>query len=443
MNIPRKNILAGTSPTMLALYNLIQILLLPIALPFLLIFILLTPRYRHRTWRRLGIGIGARVREKRPKGRQTIWIHALSVGEVTSALPLICGIRERFPEIFLVFSATTTSGSKVAEDLMADRADLVIPFPLDILPVTAAFVRHIRPDLFILVETDFWPNLLTCLQRWNIPAMLVNGRISRQSMASYRRFTFFFRPLFQTFRHLCMQTEGDRRNMIDLGVPADRVHTLGNLKFDTPSITAGSHFQPFPMSLPDQHLLFVAGSTHKGEEEIILNVFVRLQASYPDLYLVIAPRDISRGKEIQGLAASRGISSSCRYEKNSENRQLLVLDTIGELAGCYRFADIAFVGGSLVALGGHNPIEPAVMQTPVLFGPHMEDFAEISAELLADGGAQRIDDEESFFQAANGWLGNPRLREEAGLAALSCVKKQQGVIERHLQLIQTLIHPAP
>jgi len=424
---------------MLALYNLIQIILLPIALPFLLVFVLLTPRYRHRTWQRLGFGLGALIRQKNANGRQTIWIHALSVGEVTSALPLICGIRERFPEIFLVFSATTTSGSRVAEKLMTDRADLVVPFPLDILPVTATFVNRIRPDLFILVETDFWPNILHCLKRHDIPAMLVNGRISRQSMTSYRRFSFFFRPLFQTFRHLCMQTEGDRRNMIDLGVPADRVHTLGNLKFDTPSITAGSHFQPFPMSLPDQHLLFVAGSTHKGEEEIILNVFARLQASHPDLYLVIAPRDIGRGKEIQGLAASRGISSSCRSEKNSECRRLLVLDTIGELAGCYRFADIAFVGGSLVALGGHNPIEPAVMQTPVLFGPHMEDFAEISAELLADGGARIVEDEEAFFQAANSWIANPEHRKQAGLAALACVKKQQGVIERHLKLIQTLI----
>jgi 3-deoxy-D-manno-octulosonic-acid transferase len=180
---------------MLALYNLIQIIGLIVALPLLLVFVLMTPRYRHRVWRRLGFGLDELIRKNRPDGRQTIWVHALSVGEVTSALPLICGIRERFPEIFIVFSATTTSGSRVAEQLMAPRADLVVPFPLDILPVTSAFIRRIRPDLFILVETDFWPNFLTCLQRRHIPAMLVNGRISRRSMASYRRFTFFFLPL--------------------------------------------------------------------------------------------------------------------------------------------------------------------------------------------------------------------------------------------------------
>lgn len=426
---------------MLILYNLIQIILLAITLPVLLAVVLLTPRYRHRTWKRLGLGLGALIRKKRARGRQTIWIHALSVGEVTSALPLICGIRQRFPELFLVFSATTTSGSRVAERLMEGRTDLIVPFPLDILPVTASFVSHIKPDLFILVETDFWPNILTCLQRRNIPAMLVNGRISRQSMTSYRRFAFFFRPLFQTFRHLCMQTEGDRLNMIDLGVPAERVHTLGNLKFDTPFITGDQPPAPLPMSLPEQSLLLVAGSTHKGEEEIILNAYTRLRASYPHLYLVIAPRDISRGKEIQVLATARGISSACRSEQNNDVRRLLILDTIGELAGCYRFANIAFVGGSLVDLGGHNPIEPAVMETPVLFGPHMEDFAEISAELLSVGGAKSVADEESLYQAVNNWLAAPELRKQAGLAALACVKKQQGVIERHLQLIQALIQP--
>lgn len=424
---------------MLALYNLIQILLLLLTLPILLIVVLLTPRYRQRTWRRLGLGLGPLIRKAKRGKRKTIWIHALSVGEVTSALPLVCGIREHYPDLFLVFSVTTTSGSKVAERLMTGRADLVLPFPLDILPVTASFVKHVNPDLFILVETDFWPNILNCLQGRHIPAMLVNGRISRRSMTSYRRFAFFFRPLFQSFRHLCMQTEGDRASMMKLGVPADRVHTLGNLKFDTPIVTGASQPRTTPVGLPEQGQLLVAGSTHKGEEEIILNVFARLRVSYPGLHLVIAPRDISRAREIQGLAAARGISSTCRSAPDTDHHQLLILDTIGELAGYYRFADIAFVGGSLVPLGGHNPIEPAVMETPVLFGPHMDDFSEISQELLACGGAKTAAGEEPLFQAADTWLGSPQNRKKAGQAALECVRKQQGVIARHLQLIQTLL----
>ncbi len=427
---------------MLIFYNLIQLIFLILSLPLLLAMVLLTPRYRLRTWQRLGFGLRTLVKGKKKGARQTIWIHGLSVGEVTSALPLVSGIRHRFPGTFLVFSASTRSGSQVAERVMADHIDLLIPFPFDILPVTAFFVRLIRPDLFILVETDFWPNFLTCLHRHKIPAMLVNGRISHQSMASYRRFSFFFQPLFCTFRHLCMQTETDRVNMIDLGVPDDRVHTLGNLKFDTPLITGSLQpqaAQAAPIAMPDDSLLLIAGSTHKGEEEIILSVFVRLRAAYPQLFLIIAPRDISRGKEIQELAAARGITGVCRSKGKQSSQRLLILDTIGELANCYRFADIAFIGGSLPPLGGHNPIEPAAMGAPVLFGPHMEDFAEISQDLLTAGGAQRVGGEESLFQAVDTWLRDERLRKKAGLAALSCVEKQQGVIERHLQLIQTLL----
>ncbi|MCX5869956.1 MAG: hypothetical protein NTY00_04820 [Deltaproteobacteria bacterium] len=427
---------------MLIFYNLIQLTFLILSLPFLLALVLLTPRYRLRTWQRLGFGLRALVESKRKGARKTIWVHGLSVGEVTSALPLVSGIRNRFPDAFLVFSAATRSGAQVAGQLMADHIDLFIPFPLDILPVTASFIRLIRPDLFILVETDFWPNFLTCLQRHNIPAMLVNGRISHQSMASYRRFSFFFKPIFCTFRHLCMQTETDRVNMIDLGVPDGRVHTLGNLKLDTPLITGNTQPQAAhetPIALPDNSLLLVAGSTHKGEEEIILAVYVRLRATYPHLFLIIAPRDISRGKEIQRLAAAKGITGICRSEGNKRYQKLLILDTIGELANCYRFADIAFIGGSLPPLGGHNPIEPAVMGAPVLFGPHMEDFAEISQDLLTAGGAKRVGGEESLFQAAGIWLADARLRQDAGLAALRCIEKQQGVIERHLQLIHTLL----
>jgi len=427
------------SSIMLTLYNITQIIFLIITLPFLLAVVLLTPKYRLRTWKRLGFGLRSQIKHTKKEERKTIWIHALSVGEVTSALALISGVRNRFPEAFLVFSTSTSSGAKVAEQLMADHADILIPFPLDILPVTAFFIKLIQPDLFILVETDFWPNILTCLQRKKIPVMLVNGRISHKSMASYRRFAFFFRPLFQTFHHLCMQTETDRVRMIDLGVPEDRVLTLGNLKFDTPLITASSTLQEEPMVLPDDSLLLIAGSTHKGEEEIILSAYVRLRTAYPNLFLIIAPRDISRGKEIQELARTKGITVSCRSDKPEHSQRLLVLDTIGELAGCYRFADIAFVGGSLRHKGGHNPIEPAVMGAPVLFGPHMEDFAEISQDLLTAGGAIRVGGEESLFQAADTWLSDVRLRKEAGLAALKCVENQQGVIERHLQLIQAIL----
>jgi 3-deoxy-D-manno-octulosonic-acid transferase len=428
---------------MLLFYNLLQFIILITSLPLLLVVILLRRKYRRRIPQRLGFGLLSLAFHKREGGRKTIWIHGLSVGEVTSALPLVAGIRDRFPEAFLVFSATTDSGAKVAGKLLTGSTDLLVPFPFDILPVVTLFVRLIKPDLFILVETDFWPNILHTLHRKNIPTMVVNGRVSQKSFGSYRSFSFFFKPMFLTFRHLCMQTENDRANMMELGVPQERIHTLGNLKFDTPLVVnRSSDLSEPPLPLPDNGLLLIAGSTHQGEEEIILSAYVRLLAVFPHLFLLIAPRDINRGKEIQTLAAAKGITSTCRSQKiqNKENKpRLLVLDTIGELAGCYRFADIALIGGSLIRKGGHNPIEPAIMGAPVLFGPHMEDFAEISQELLTAGGAKRVGGEESLFQTVSDWLANDKSRKDAGLAALRCVEKQQGVVERHLHLIQTLL----
>ncbi len=431
---------------MLIFYNLLQLLLLCITLPVLLVVILLRSKYRRRFWQRLGFGLLFTALHKRGGERKTIWIHGLSVGEVTSALPLVAGIRNRFPDAFLVFSATTDSGAKVAAQLLSGSTDLLIPFPLDLLPVTSLFVKIIKPDLFILVETDFWPNILHTLHRQNVPTMVVNGRVSQKSFGSYRSFSFFFRPMFLTFRHLCMQTENDRANMMALGVPQERIHTLGNLKFDTPLIVnSGANSVEPPLSLPDNGLLLIAGSTHQGEDEIILSAYVRLRADFPHLFLLIAPRDISRGKEIQAMAEAKGITTIRRSQKSGMKGnqdalpRLLVLDTIGELAAAYRFADIAFVGGSLIRKGGHNPIEPAIMGAPVLFGPHMEDFAEISQELLTAGGAKRVGGEESLAQTAGDWLANDKSRKDAGLAALRCVEKQQGVVERHLHLIQTLL----
>jgi len=426
------------------LYNLFQLFFLLLASPVLLV-VLLRPKYRWHSWKRFGFGLPAgRCQEERGAAK-TIWIHALSVGEVTSALPLLTGIRIAFPDFFIAFSASTASGSALARQIIGDRADLLLPFPFDLLPVTEFFLRRLQPDLFILVETDFWPNFLAGLRRRQIPAMLVNGRISTASARSYRRAAFFFRPSFLSFHHLCMQTEADRANMIALEIPAHRVHTLGNLKFDTSLVTTGWNSLACPVpwleELPDSALLLVAGSTHKGEEEILLRVYARLLTDFPHLFLVIAPRNIRQGRDIQALATTQGLQAACRSEKSSGRQRVLILDTIGELAAVYRFADIAFVGGSLAPCGGHNPIEPAVMGAPVIFGGHMEDFVEISQELLAAGGAVRVGGEESLFEALTLWLQNARLRKEAGQAALQCVERQQGVVERHLRLIkETLFH---
>jgi 3-deoxy-D-manno-octulosonic-acid transferase len=418
---------------MLFLYNIAQLLLGLLCFPLIAVVVAASPKYRRRIPKRLGWGLLPANTPSSMPGKKTIWVHALSVGEVTSSLPLIRGIRETF-NINLVFSVTTRTGYKLAEDIITPFVDRIIPFPLDILPVVRHFITCVQPDFFILVETDFWPNLLAVLQKKKIPAILVNGRISRKSKDFYRRFGFFFRILFNSFSALSMQTTVDRENMISLGVPENRIYNLGNLKFDTAPLP-GKKTDLFPPGIR-----IVAGSTHRGEEEDLLLTYTRLKNNRQGLSLVIAPRDISRGKEIKRLAESLGLAVSC-YSQGFRNPlpELFVLDTIGELAGYYQTCDIAFVGGSLVDQGGHNPIEPAVAGVPVLFGPHMEDFAEVADDLLAARGALRVHDADSLFHTLERLLDDPVFRMTTGAAAAAHIQEKQGVIERHLELIRKFL----
>ncbi len=402
---------------MIILYNILQILLLPILFLPLTALILLTPKYRQRTLQRLGLGLKT---EKDNKEKKTIWIHATSVGEVTSALPLIAGLRQEMPEVKLVFSASSKTGAEVAEKLLQGKVDQFIPFPLDIIPVINRFLGLVQPDLFILVETDFWPNIIARLKQHHIPTLLVNGRISAKSMRSYQRFSFFFRPLFASFHTLSMQTEHDRQNLITLGVAPNQIQTLS-------------------FKLPAHQYLFAAGSTHDGEEEILLQSFLQLKKEFPGLYLVIAPRDISQGKTIQALAAAMDLEGNCRSQINAGGKDLFILDTIGELNTLYSHADFAFVGGSLVEKGGHNPIEPAIFSIPVLYGPHMEDFSEISDELLQAKGSILVRDQKGLTANILALLKDPQLLEKTGKNARDCITGQQGVIQRHIRLIQEML----
>jgi 3-deoxy-D-manno-octulosonic-acid transferase len=421
---------------MIILYNILQIILLPIFFLPLTVLILLTPKYRLRTLQRLGMGLqsGAAKKEK-----TTIWIHATSVGEVTSALPLVSGLCQEMPEVTLVFSASSKTGAEVAERLMKDKVDQLIPFPLDILPVINRFLRLVQPDLFILVETDFWPNIIARMRQQRIPTLLVNGRISEKSMRSYQRFSFFFRPLFASFHTLSMQTEKDRQNLIKLGVAQDQIQTLGNLKLDTALYSVSEKNQPISFTLPAHQHLFVAGSTHEGEEKILLQSYLQLKKEHPHLYLVIAPRDIRQGKTIQALAATMNLAANCRSQINAGGKDLFILDTIGELNSIYSHADFAFVGGSLVEKGGHNPIEPAIFSIPVLYGPHMEDFSEISDELLRAKGSIIVQDQQGLTANLLALLKDVQLLQKTGNAARICITEQQGVIKRHIRLIKEML----
>lgn len=423
---------------MLLLYNTLQLICLPVLLPLLAILTLVKPKYRGRMLPRLGFKLKSKLNNPLPR-QMTIWIHALSVGEVTSAVPLVAGLRKKYPDSQIVLTVSTRSGETIAQDSLADLVDHIIPSPLDFLPVIAFFFTLIQPHLFILIETDFWPNFLLYLQHKKVPAVLVNGRVSEKSMQGYQRFTFFFQPMFRSFRYLFMQTELDKENMNKLGIDNRKIKVFGNLKFDT-KITAKETI-PFPLTrlLPSDKIFITAGSTHQGEEQIIFETFIKLQVDFPQIFLILAPRNPNRTDEICMLARQHNLNITLRSKNETSQGDILLIDTIGELVYFYALSDIAFVGGSLVKEGGHNPIEPAIFGIPVLFGPNMQDFHEIATSLIKCGGGEQVSDSQTLELSLKSLISSNKLRHERSEAAKSCIFKQRGVINRHLEIMQTLL----
>lgn len=428
---------------MFVLYNIVQLVLLAVFFPFIALFVLARRKYRDRIRARLGFGLThllavdkiTTVGGKPP----TIWLHALSVGEVTSAVPLIAGLRKTYPEKRIIVSVATRTGKQLADRLLATSADHIIDGPLDILPVIVRFTKVIQPELYILVETDFWPNILLFLRQKNIPTILVNGRISEKSLAGYHRLRLFFSPMLQSFTYVCLQTEHDRENLEQLGLLPEKLYTLGNLKLATQPANTNPDRTSLATLLPNDRIFFICGSTHPGEEEILIACYLQLRKTHPELFLILAPRNPDRAAEIRGLAAAQGLTATLRSSGTKSGADLFILDSIGELITFYSLAHIAFVGGSLVKLGGHNPIEPAVMGIPVIFGPNMQDFSEIATALLSVGGATEISDDYDLTELLKNLVPSPELRAAQGLAARTCIEKQPGVIKRHLALIDQVL----
>ncbi|MBC8318028.1 MAG: hypothetical protein H8E41_08980 [Desulfobulbaceae bacterium] len=425
---------------MLFIYNVIQLLGLIILAPVVVFVIIFKPKYRGRVFTRLGYGLAGTL-AKMDRSRHRIWIHALSVGEVASVRTLVQEVRAEYPESVILFSSTTRSGEQHARVTLADYVDFFIPFPLDNYWVARYFVTFVRPDLFVLVETDFWPNFLHILKSENVPAVLVNGRISGEAFVNYRRFALLFLPMFQSFRGLAVQREDDVAMLRSLGVSAEKISRLGNLKYDVLSpdsvkndLPSGQRF-----SILENKIVLVAGSTHAGEEKVLLDMCQKMMDVCPSFFLVIAPREIGRSQSIKQLAEKMGIRMFLRTGNSEDNAQAMVLDTLGELASVYSLADFAFVGGSLVPRRGHNPLEPAAKGKVVFFGPHMEDFIDIVTDMLSDTVAIQVSSAESMVSEIKKLLENPDSHKVCGRRAADFVSHRQGVTRQHIDLLREIV----
>ena len=382
-----------------------------------------------------------------PGGRPSIWVHAVSVGEVQAARTLIPGLRDRYPGHRLWLSTTTRTGRAVAAGIVA--VDGLFYFPLDLPPAVDRVLDRVRPVLFVAVDTELWPNLLRRCARRGVRTVLVNGRISDRSYPRYRLVRRWFRRVLADVDRCCAQSDESARRLVALGAPADRVVTTGNLKFDAlPAPRPGppSRDGDLPRSLglaPDRPVL-VAASTHPGEEGPVLDAFRRLRSRVPDLVLVLAPRHPERGAEVAALAADRGLAVVRRSrlpEDGAGRADVVVLDTVGELPALFPAATVVFVGGSLAPVGGHNVIEPAAWGRPVMFGPHMENFAEIAELFLAHRAARRVSGAGELEPVLAELLADPRQRAELGAAARSLVEANRGAAARSLVEIAAVLPP--
>lgn len=422
---------------MFILYNILQLLLFPFLILLLPCYLLIRPEKLGVILPRLGFGLASN--SAREHSSPSIWVHALSVGEVTSALPLTRAIREEFPNCTLIFTATTKSGHDLAEKLAGPHVDILLFFPFDILPVVNHYIKVLKPDLCIIVETDFWPNFLAKLEAENIPAILVNGRVSDRSMRSYLRFSFFSKSVFNRFRLLCMQSTADTHRMLQLGIDPHKLRTIGNLKY----VDAHQNVQLIEARGPFAHIpaemILLCGSTHPGEERIIIDVYRSLRQKGYSLHCAIAPRNIRTVDEIAERAQTEHFSTVRLSESPGEPGDITIIDTIGDLASLYYHADIAFIGGSLVPEGGHNPLEAVRAGCPVMFGPHMEDFSEIHAALVETGCGFEVNDRDELEATLTALLSSEKDRQEICDRAEAFIGQHQNVVQEHINLIMQLM----
>ena len=383
-------------------------------------------------------------------GEESLWIHAVSVGEALTARALAADLKARYPRLRLFLSTTTIAGQQVARRSL-QHVDAVFYFPFDWAFIVRRTLNLVKPRVFIMMETEIWPNLLRVCRKRGVRTVVINGRISSRSYPRYRLIRPFFRRVLADVDRFCMQSEESARRLIDLGADPSRVSVTGSLKFDSLELpTPASHGKPRErvmrfFRISPHRTVIVAGSTFRGEEVAVLRAFARVKSTMPGALVVLAPRQPERFGEVERLARDAGFVTARRSELpiDAEPRvDVVVLDSIGELAQLYQLATAVFVGGSLVDQGGHNILEPAIFGKPVVFGPNMQNFKEIADTFLANDAAVQVQTDRELEEALLLLVTDPVRRARLGAAARALVEANRGAKDKTLAVIADLEPPA-
>jgi 3-deoxy-D-manno-octulosonic-acid transferase len=413
-------------------------LLIYCAVPFALGTVLWRGLRDHGHWRALGERFGW---GRRPRGAPSIWLHAVSLGEMSAAAPLVRALRLRYPQNRMVLTSATLTGRARARALFDDAVEVRF-LPYDTPGSVARFLDGIEPRLAVIMETELWPNLFAECERRGVPLVLASARLSVKSVARYRRLGSLFRRIFSASSLIAAQTPEDAERFIAIGARSDRTRVVGNIKFDwEPSAAVIDQGHALRAALGGARPTWIAGSTHAGEEEQVLAAHTMLQAQRPDALLLLVPRHPDRFEAVAELLRRRELRFTRRSRDSAPDgaTQVVLVDTVGELAVLYASADVAFVGGSLVPIGGHNLLEPAALGLAVLTGPYYSNSRDIARLLLREGAALQVADARELAAALTRLLADLTERRRIGAIGRRIVESNRGSVARLLGLIEPLL----
>lgn len=367
-------------------YNAVLITASIVFLPVILIALILVPKFRAGFWTKLGVYKNINLNHN----KETIHFHAVSVGEVNAIETLVKKTREAFPESNIVLSTTTRTGQEIANKKLSTTVDAITYFPFDFFFSVLSFLNAVKPNKIIIAETEIWPDFVYLAKKKNIPVYIVNGRLSPNSYKGYKKFSFFFKPILAQYAGIFMQSQGDFERILDVGATPEITKVMGNLKFDINQTLDENEITQLAENLKLKgSRMIAAASTHKGEDEIVLKAFYDLKELYPDLKLLLAPRHPERYETVEALLKDGGLSYGRRSKNdNFETKDIIMLDTMGELMKMFSVCHFAFIGGSFSTTGGHNPLEANIWGKPVLSGDCVFNFKDIYAFLTQSAAAK-------------------------------------------------------
>ncbi len=431
----------------LLLYRLLLLSLLPVLIVVLLVRSINHPQYRQRILERLGV-VNANFKTG------GIVIHAASVGEVIALKSYIERLLQQAPDLVITFTTFTPTGSAQVEKLFAARVQHCY-LPLDVWPCSWLFLKALAPKVVVLMETELWPNLIAQCHQRSIALQLINGRISADSLKSYSKLSWLIKPSLQCFQQILSQSNDNNENFIALGADAKKCQVSGNLKYDLKlSDAVKEKTQLLRAFIAGQRNIWLVASTHPGDEELVLASFARLKKHYPQLLLVLVPRHPERFESVYQLCLQQEFSAVKRSENTvvTEQTDIWLIDTLGELLALCDLAEIVTMGGSFSSIGGHNPLEPALFKKPIVVGHDMANFKAVMQQLINADGIRQLNTNtassteqmvEALYLVVDECLQDPPLMAAIGLRAYQVVQANQGASELSVQALLTLLGSLP